>query len=82
MKCKDCNSFCHACDPQNPGVCKVTGLTEHPDCEPNCDNNQDNNCGNCVYWDDFNGVCFNGLSPFRADFTNSDSVCDEWEGEE
>ena len=82
MKCKDCENYSPACDPDNPGVCKVTNTTQNGNDEPCYSHCPENTCGNCVYWDDFNGVCFNGLSPFRADFTNPDSVCDEWEGEE
>lgn len=36
-------------------------------------------CETCKYHDDFSWVCFNGLSPDRADFTDNDSCCDEWE---
>lgn len=36
-------------------------------------------CATCKWWEDFNGVCFNGYSPYRADFTDGESVCDEWE---
>ncbi len=36
-------------------------------------------CGNCVYWDDFNGVCFNSDSSMCADFTDDDYVCSVFE---
>lgn len=32
-------------------------------------------CGNCKYWDDFTGVCWNGDSDERADFTDCEFVC-------
>lgn len=37
-------------------------------------------CSNCKYWDDFTGVCFNGNSDERADFTDGEFVCKwhEW----
>ena len=37
-------------------------------------------CGYCKWHEDFSGVCFNGESEYRADFTTSDFVCDQWEG--
>lgn len=27
-------------------------------------------CETCLYWEDFNGVCFCGASPYCADFTD------------
>lgn len=35
-------------------------------------------CGTCGYWEDFNGVCFNGESEHCADFTNGDDSCPCW----
>lgn len=37
-------------------------------------------CGSCKWHEDFNGVCFNGDSERRADYTDSDESCGEWEG--
>lgn len=36
-------------------------------------------CSNCKWWEEFNGVCCNGDSDYRADFTASDFCCEEWE---
>lgn len=30
-------------------------------------------CETCLYWEDFNGVCFCGASPYCADFTDGDA---------
>lgn len=35
-------------------------------------------CGNCAYHDNFTGVCFNGDSEHRADFTENDYKCEVW----
>lgn len=32
-------------------------------------------CETCLYWEDFNGVCFCGASPYCADFTDGDDGC-------
>ena len=37
-------------------------------------------CGSCKWHEDFNDVCFNGDSERRADYTDSDESCGEWEG--
>lgn len=37
------------------------------------------NCGNCKWHDDFSGVCCNGDSDFRAEFTATDDKCEHWE---
>lgn len=34
------------------------------------------NCGNCKWWEEFNGVCFNGESDNVADYTEKDFLCD------
>ena len=36
-------------------------------------------CSNCKWHEDFTGACCNGDSDYRADFTDSDFVCDKWE---
>lgn len=36
-------------------------------------------CENCKWHEDFLGVCFNGESEHRADFTTSGFSCDQWE---
>lgn len=36
-------------------------------------------CSNCKWHEDFSGACCNGDSEYRADFTDSDFVCDRWE---
>lgn len=35
-------------------------------------------CSNCDYYSRYEGVCCNGDSEYRADFTEIDFVCDEW----
>lgn len=37
-------------------------------------------CSTCKWYETFNGVCFNGDSEHRADFTCLDDTCEEWEG--
>lgn len=39
-------------------------------------------CATCAWYEDFQGVCFNGDSPYCADFTESDQRCREWERKE
>ena len=39
----------------------------------------DKSCSNCKWHDRFSWVCYNGLSECRADFTDPDDVCKEWE---
>ena len=38
-----------------------------------------NTCTTCRWYEDFQGVCFNGESPHCADFTDPEGVCEEWE---
>jgi hypothetical protein len=40
------------------------------------------NCESCTWYEDFQGVCFNGDSPHCADFTEPGTVCQAWEGKE
>ena len=35
-------------------------------------------CATCDWYEDFQGVCFNGDSPNCADFTDPESCCEEW----
>ena len=37
-------------------------------------------CSTCRWWEDFNGVCCNGDSKYRADFTDPKDGCECWEG--
>lgn len=39
-------------------------------------------CETCLYWEDFNGVCFCGASPYCADFTDGDDGCCYWQHKE
>ena len=39
-------------------------------------------CETCLYWEDFNGVCFCGASPYCADFTDGDDGCCYWQKKE
>ena len=36
-------------------------------------------CKTCRWYEDFQGVCFNGDSEFCADFTDPHDTCKEWE---
>lgn len=36
-------------------------------------------CATCAWYEDYQGVCFNGESPHCADFTDPEGVCEEWE---
>ena len=35
-------------------------------------------CERCKYFEDFSWVCFNGDSPYCADFTEPEFSCKEW----
>ena len=37
-------------------------------------------CETCDWYEDYQGVCFNGDSPHCADFTEPEDCCEEWEG--
>ena len=37
-------------------------------------------CATCDWYEPYNGVCCNGDSPHRADFTDPEDGCDKWEG--
>ena len=39
----------------------------------------DKSCSNCKWNDRLSWVYYNGLSECRADFTDPDDVCKEWE---
>ena len=39
-------------------------------------------CKTCKWYEDFQGVCFNGDSPHCADFTEPNRRCREWERRE
>lgn len=36
-------------------------------------------CSSCKWYEDFNGVCFNGDSENCADYVTDDAVCNKWE---
>lgn len=42
----------------------------------------DKSCSNCKWHDRFSWVCYNGLSERRANFTDPEDVCKEWEKRE
>lgn len=42
----------------------------------------DKSCSTCKWHDGFSWVCYNGLSERRADFTDPEDVCKEWEKRE
>lgn len=37
-------------------------------------------CATCDWYEDYQGVCFNGDSPYCADFTEPEDSCERWEG--
>lgn len=37
-------------------------------------------CATCRWYEDFQGVCCNGDSPYCADFTGNEDCCECWEG--
>lgn len=39
-------------------------------------------CKNCKWHESFSWACFNGDSPYVADFTDNDNWCDSWEKED
>lgn len=39
-------------------------------------------CETCNWYEDYQGVCFNGESPHCADFTEPEDGCKCWEGKE
>ena len=40
----------------------------------------DKRCATCRWYEDFQGVCCNGDSEYRADFTEPEDGCECWEG--
>lgn len=38
-------------------------------------------CGSCRWYEDWEGVCCNGDSEYRADFRVPEDTCPEWEGD-
>ncbi len=45
-------------------------------------NKGSNTCNSCSWHEDFTGACYSGDSDYRANFTDSDFVCDKWEERE
>ena len=39
----------------------------------------DKRCSTCRWYASFEGVCCNGDSEWRADFTEPEDCCEEWE---
>ena len=37
-------------------------------------------CETCKFYEDWLGICCNGLSIYAADFRDADDLCDCWEG--
>ena len=35
-------------------------------------------CKTCKWYEDYQGVCFNGDSPYCADFTDPEDCCEAW----
>ncbi len=44
-----------------------------------CDVKTERKCENCKWYAEFEGVCCNGDSEYRADFTDKDFCCEEFE---
>lgn len=44
-----------------------------------CKNKSEPSCCSCRWHDAFSWVCFNGQSEHRADFTDPEDSCKEWE---
>lgn len=42
-------------------------------------NGKVSSCSTCKWYEDFQGVCFNGDSEHRVDFTGPEDGCEEWE---
>lgn len=42
-------------------------------------NNVNITCENCRWWEPFQGVCFNGDSPYCADFIDGNEMCGFWD---
>lgn len=36
-------------------------------------------CATCDWYEDYQGVCFNGDSEWRADFRDDNDKCEKWE---
>lgn len=53
---------------------KIVRCTAH-----NCEDRVEPSCGSCRWHDAFSWVCFNGRSEHRADFTDPEDSCKEWE---
>ena len=45
-----------------------------------CANWRPEECSTCRWYEDYQGVCCNGDSPNRADFTEPEDCCECWEG--
>ena len=73
---------CVKCEEIKEIVCTVDGK---PWCE-NCfdkamvweDEHVTKCCATCAWYEDFQGVCFNGDSTHCADFTEPEDACEEW----
>ena len=39
----------------------------------------DKRCATCRWYAEFEGVCYNGDSEWRADFADPEDVCEFWE---
>ena len=42
----------------------------------------DRTCSTCRWYEDYQGVCFNGDSEYCADFIDPGDVCECWEEKE
>lgn len=47
-----------------------------------CANWRGEECSTCRWYEDYQGVCCNGDSEHRADFTEPEDGCECWEGRE
>lgn len=84
------NNPCETCAYDQPGYISIIGTHDHL-CEKHwhccpgtkaldyTPKDESRICETCRWHDNFSGVCFNGESPNRADFTNPDDTCPEYE---
>ena len=58
---------------------RIEGACGLPDGELEGSFAEDPRSSGCNWYEDFNGVCFNGDSENAADFMDPEACCGEWE---
>lgn len=61
------------------GLCAYCHARQNEVLECAGTNGNDKNCGTCKYHEPVSWACFNGNSPYVADFTLPEQSCDGWE---